>query len=161
MPENLSMNCNLNNGTNAKICFASDVLATIAGLSLTEVEGIAGGMRYSGLVADKKTKKNALNIKALTKGVKVEVTDELVSVNISIVAEYGYSVQEVCRNIQENVKKTIETMTGMTVKNVDVHVSGISFDKENRENAEMAYQKYLSDTAADKLEGDTEEQKAE
>ncbi|MBR5010616.1 MAG: Asp23/Gls24 family envelope stress response protein, partial [Clostridia bacterium] len=65
------------------------------------------------------------------------------SVSVSVVVEYGYSVQEVCRSIQENIKKTIETMTNMRVNNVDVHVTGLSFAKENRDNAEMEYQNYL------------------
>ena len=66
---------------------------------------------------------------------------------ISCVIEYGYSVHEVCANIQENVKKTIETMTGMTVKNVDVHVTGLSFSKEDKEAAELEYRKYMLESS--------------
>ena len=143
MPEQLRADCELGRNSNGSICFAADVLATIAGIALTEIEGIASSVRYSGLITGKR---NQNNIKNITRGVKVEVEDHLVSVNITITIEYGYSVPEVCKSIQENVKKTIETMTGMQVKNVDIHVSGISFAKENQAAAEAEYKKYISGT---------------
>ncbi len=143
MPEDKTVDMKIDTGANGAVYFASDVIQTIAGIALTEVEGIANMVRYQGLAADRRKSKNANNIKNITRGVKVDVDEQNVSVSVSVVVEYGYSVQEVCRSIQENIKKTIETMTNMRVNNVDVHVTGLSFAKENRENAEMEYQKYL------------------
>ena len=57
--------------------------------------------------------------------------------DITITVEYGSPVPDVARNIQENVKKAIETMSGLDVRNVDVHVTGISFEREQRANAEL------------------------
>ena len=59
------------------------------------------------------------------------------SVDITITVDYGSPVPDVARNIQENVKKAIETMSGLDVRNVDVHVTGISFEREQRANAEL------------------------
>ncbi|MCR4622017.1 MAG: Asp23/Gls24 family envelope stress response protein [Clostridiales bacterium] len=160
MPENKSVDLKIDTRANGAVYFASDVIQTIAGIALTEVEGIANMVRYQGLASDRRKGKNANNIKNITRGVKVDVDEQDVSVSVSVVVEYGYSVQEVCRSIQENIKKTIETMTNMRVNNVDVHVTGLSFAKENRENAEMEYQNYLiSEKGArdgKQLEGQTE-----
>ena len=145
MPENIN-DLKLNNVSNGNVCFAPDVLATIAGLAITEVEGIANTVHFSGLLAEKLTRRTTNNIKNITRGVKVEVKDGKVCVNITVVVEYGYSVPEVSKNIQENVKKTIETMTGMEVESVDVHVSGLSFAKENKEAAELEYKRFMLDT---------------
>ena len=131
MPDNDFVDVEVNSSTGGSVYFASDVIATIAGLALTEIDGIANVIRYNGLRNDKSGKKNALNIKILTKGIKVDVKDRSVSISITTVIDYGCSVPEVCRAIQENVKKTVETMTGMNVKSVDVHVTGLNFDKED------------------------------
>jgi sugar phosphate isomerase/epimerase len=75
--------------------------------------------------------------------------DNRVSVDVTITVDYGSPIPDVARNIQENVKKAIETMSGLDVKNVDVHVTGISFEREQRANAELdeAHRKMLEKTA--------------
>jgi len=73
----------------------------------------------------------------LTKGVRIDLEDNRVSVDVTITVDYGSPIPDVARNIQENVKKAIETMSGLDVKNVDVHVTGISFEREQRANAEL------------------------
>ncbi len=156
MAENSFVDLKINSPASGSVYFASDVIATIAGLSLTEIEGIANIIKYGGLRNDKSGKKNTLNIKNLTKGIRVDVKDNLVSVSITSVIEYGYSVPEVCRAIQENVKKTIETMTGMSVKSVDVHVTGLNFEKENAAVPETDYHSYLTQAEAKAIaEGQT------
>lgn len=155
MSENINKEIKITTPGNSEVYFAPDVLSTIAGLALSEVEGIANSVRFSGLIAEKLTRKPT-NVKNLTKGIKVEVIDNLVCVQISCMIEYGFAVHEVCANIQENVKKTIETMTGMTVRNVDVHVTGLSFSKEDKEAAELEYQKYMLES----LEGAQNETEA-
>lgn len=146
MSENANKEIKISTSGNSEVYFAPDVLSTIAGLAVSEVEGLANSVRFAGLINDKVSRKPT-NVKNLTRGIKIDVAEGVVSVQISCVIEYGYSVHEVCANIQENVKKTIETMTGMTVKNVDVHVTGLSFSKEDKEAAELEYRKYMLESS--------------
>lgn len=146
MAENNTSDVRLDTNTNGMVVFASDVVATIAGLAVTEVEGVANTVNgTSGSLVDIFARKGQSNSRNLTRGIKVEVVDGVVSVDVTIIVEYGSPVPEVANDIQENVKKAIETMTGMTVKNVDVHVTGVSFERENRAVAEleMAQRKLL------------------
>ena len=141
MAENNTSDVRLDANSNGRVYFASDVVATIAGLAVTEVEGVANTVNGgSGTFADIFSRKGQSNSRNLTRGIKVEVSDNEVSVDVTIIVEYGSPVPEVAEEIQENVKKAIETMTGMTVKNVDVHVSGVSFERENRAVAELEMQ---------------------
>lgn len=135
MAENTPVDLKIATGSNGTVCFASDVLATIAGLALTEIEGITNNAGFSALLAEKLSRKAQNNIKNLTRGIKVDVNGKDVSVTVTATLEYGYSVPDVSREIQEGIKKTIETMTGMNVVNVDVHVTSLSFEKEKSENA--------------------------
>ena len=109
-----------------KIIFAPDVIATIASLATSDVDGVEGmaGTVVEGIAG-------MLNKKSLTKGVKVEVGESDVTVDMSIVVRYGYRIHEVCINIQKGVKNAIETMTGLHVKQVNIAVQSISFDKSD------------------------------
>ena len=95
-----------------------------------------------------------------TKGVRVDLDGNMVTVDITIVVEYGSPVPDVARGIQENVKKAIETMSGLTVHSVDVHVSGVSFEREQRAAKELDEQqrKMLeqTDAAVAQSEAETE-----
>ncbi|MBE5772890.1 MAG: Asp23/Gls24 family envelope stress response protein [Clostridiales bacterium] len=135
MSENYPSDVKLNENPDGSVTFATEVVATIAGLAATEVEGVASmsSTNTSGL-ADMFSRKNTRN---LTKGVRIDLDSSMVTVDITIVVEYGSPVPDVARSIQENVKKAIETMTGLDVRSVDVHVSGISFEREQRANAEL------------------------
>ena len=116
------------------VSFATDVVATIAGLAATEVEGVASMSSPASGLADMFSRKTTRNF---TKGVRIDLDDNQVTADITIVVEYGSPVPDVARGIQENVKKAIETMTGLTVRSVDVHVSGISFEREQRAAKEL------------------------
>ena len=105
------------------ITYASDVIAIIAGLAASEVEGIAGMVNVNGSGLGKN--------RNITRGIKVEVGTEEVSVDLYLNVEYGTPIQRAARDAQEAVKKNIESMTGMHVVRVDVHVLGVSFEKEN------------------------------
>ena len=85
--------------------------------------------------------------------------DNRVSVDVTITMDYGSPIPDVARNIQENVKKAIETMSGLDVRNVDVHVTGISFEREQRANAELdeQHRKMLEKTAETSAEEKAEE----
>ena len=111
-----------------KIVFADDVVATIAFLAASEVEGVHAmiGTTMEGL-SEKLGKKN------YTKGVKVEVGSEECACDITIVVKYGYRIQAVAQKVQEEIKNAIETMTGLKVAEVNVNVNAIYFEPEKKE----------------------------
>ena len=109
-----------------QITYANEVIATIVSVATTEVEGIsgiAGSGAISGILAKGKT----------PRGVKVDMDGENVDVDVSVTVDYGMPIQKVGRNAQENVRKSIESLTGLHVEKVDLHVVGVSFEKENQE----------------------------
>ena len=124
----------LDENPDGTVSFATDVVATIAGLAATEVEGVASMSSPSSALADMFSRKNTRNF---TKGVRIDLDGNCVTVDVTIVVEYGSPVPDVARSIQENVKKAIETMSGLTVHSVDVHVSGISFERDQRAAKEL------------------------
>lgn len=138
MSDNLPTNVQLDANANGTVSFATEVVATIAGLAATEVDGVACMFGATGL-ADILSRRMTSG-KNLTKGVRVDVQDGKVTVDVTFVVEYGSPVPEVAKNIQENVKKAIETMSGLMVEAVDVHVQGVSFERENRSVAEIEQQ---------------------
>jgi uncharacterized alkaline shock family protein YloU len=107
---------------------ANDVVATIAGIAASEIEGVAGmsGNVVSGL-------SQMLGKKQLTKGVKVEITENDVVVDISIVVQYGKKIPEVAGAIQNAVTTAVTEMTGLNVAAVNVHVTGVTFVEEAAE----------------------------
>lgn len=151
MSDNYPSDVKLNDNPNGTVSFATEVVATIAGLAATEVDGVASMISPSAGIADMFSRKSNRN---LTKGVRIDLEDNRVSVDITITVDYGSPVPDVARNIQENVKKAIETMSGLDVKNVDVHVTGISFEREQRANAELdeQHRKMLEKTEEEEAE---------
>ena len=107
----------------AQITYANEVVAIIAGLAANEVEGIAGMCSVSSNILNKN--------RNVTKGVKVEIGTEEAAVDLYVIVEYGTPIQRAAMDAQENVRKAIESMTGLHVVRVDVHVQGVSFEKEN------------------------------
>jgi uncharacterized alkaline shock family protein YloU len=110
-----------------KVTFADEVVAIIAGLAATEVSGVAamsGGI--AGGIVEKLGRKN------LSKGVKVEVGEKETAIDLYIVVEYGVRIPEIAWNIQENVKKAVENMTGLNVIEVNIHIQGVNFEKETK-----------------------------
>lgn len=138
MSENYQPDVKLDENPNGTVSFATEVVATIAGLAATEVEGVASMSSQNSGLADMFSRKNTRNF---TKGVRIDLDGNKVTVDITIVVEYGSPVPDVARSIQENVKKAIETMSGLDVHAVDVHVSGVSFEREQRANAELDEQR--------------------
>ncbi len=138
MSENYQPDVKLDENPNGTVSFATEVVATIAGLAATEVEGVASMSSQSSGFADMFSRKNSRNF---TKGVRIDLDDNKVTVDITIVVEYGSPVPDVARSIQENVKKAIETMSGLDVHAVDVHVAGVSFEREQKAVAELEEQR--------------------
>ncbi len=102
---------------------ADEVVAIIAGLAATEVEGVASmvGNITNELVAK-------LGMKNLAKGVKVEIKDNVVQVKIVLNIKYGYNIPETSKAVQERVKSAIENMTGLEVAGVDVGIADVVLD---------------------------------
>lgn len=122
--DNLPTNVDVDLENGGTIKYANEVIAIIAGVAASEVDGIAG-MCTSGGISDIIGRN-----RSITRGVKVEIGSEEASVELYIIVEYGSPIQKVASEVQENVRKAIETMTGLHVVNVDVHVQGVSFERE-------------------------------
>ena len=115
--------------TSEGIQIADDVVAVIAGKAVSEVSGVAGmaGGFAGGITEVLSGKKN------LSKGIKVDIEEKEVKIDINIIVEYGVRIPDVAFEIQNRVKKAIETMTGLTVLNVNVHVQGVKTIEEKEE----------------------------
>ena len=109
----------------SNVNISDEVIAVIAGLAATEIKGIAS---MSGNMGN--SINEMLGKKDHTKGVKVEVGKEEAAVDLFVVLNYGLNIPDTCKAVQENVKKAIETMTGLRVVEVNVHVQGVKFEKE-------------------------------
>ena len=119
---------NSNESDKGTITYANDVVATIAGLAVMEIEAVAG---MSGGVRDGIVE--LVGRKNLTKGIKVEVGNHEAAFDVFVVIRYGAKIPETAHAIQESVKKAVENMTGLTVIEVNVHVMGVQFEKEIKE----------------------------
>ncbi len=107
---------------------APEVIEVIASLAASEVDGVNSmrGNFASGMV-------EKFGIKNHGKGVRVELDGEQIVLDVFVTIKYGESIPEVAENIQDNIRQTIMTMTGLEVKEVNVHIVGISFEKEKIE----------------------------
>lgn len=103
-----------------EVHIANEVVSIIAGLAATEVEGVAGmsGSLTGDLV-------ELLGKKNLSKGVIVEVGEESVTLDLSLIISFGASIPQVCKTVQEKVKNAVETMTGLEVEEVNIKVAGV------------------------------------
>ena len=105
------------------IYLAEDVVATIAGLAeVRDVEGVSA-------VGDP-TRKNLAghNVKKAARGVKIEINDGIVEVDLSLAIAYGYNIPETCRKVQQKVQTNIENMTGLKVASVNLRIAGLNMD---------------------------------
>jgi uncharacterized alkaline shock family protein YloU len=104
------------------IRIANEVVAVIAGLAATEIDGVAGmSGGIAGGIAEMLGRRN------LSRGVKVEVGEREAAIDLFIIVDFGVRIPEVALRVQENVKQAIESMTGLAVIEVNVHVLGVSF----------------------------------
>lgn len=109
-----------------EVMIADDVIATIAGFAATEVEGVAS---MQGNLTNELVGK--LGLKNQTKGVRVEIAGDRVSVDLSVQMSYGYSIPKTCQAIQERVKSAIENMVGLDVSVVNVRIVGVDTNNAN------------------------------
>ena len=104
-----------------EVQIADEVVAIIAGLAATEVEG-ADSM--AGNITNELMSK--VGVKGLTKGVKVEVFNHQVRAELAVLMEYGYNIPATSQKVQERVKNAIENMTGLTVTDVNIRIAGVN-----------------------------------
>ena len=123
----------IDNKENNEIKIADDVVAVIAGVAVSEVPGVssmAGG--FAGGISEVLSGK-----KNLAKGIKVEVANKEAKIDVNIIIEYGTRIPDVAFEIQNRVKKSVETMTGLKVLEVNVHVQGVNTNvEETKEETE-------------------------
>ena len=112
----------VNDVNNNKIRIADEVVAVISGKAVSEIQGVyetSGG--FAGGIGEVLSGK-----KNLAKGIKVAVTDKETKIDVNIIVEYGVRIPEIAFEIQTKVKKAVETMTGLKVTEVNVHVQGVN-----------------------------------
>lgn len=115
----------LEESRNGEVQIADEVVAIIAGLAATEVEGVAS---MAGNITNELVGK--LGVKNLAKGVKVEVTPESVVVDVALNMKYGYSIPDTSRMVQERITSAIENMTGLSVAEVNIRIAGVNIENE-------------------------------
>ena len=117
---------------NDGIQISSDVVAVIAGVAVSEVQGVAGmaGGFAGGISEVFSGKKN------LAKGIKADIEDGKAKLDVNIIVEYGSRIPDVAFEIQNRVKKSVENMTGLKVEEVNVHVQGVNTDAVMNEKEE-------------------------
>lgn len=104
-----------------------EVVAIIAGITAIEIQGVSsmsGGI--AGGIAEVLGKKN------LSKGVKVDVKEKDAVIDLYIIVDYGCRIPDIAWNIQEKVKTSVEEMTGLYVKEVNIHIQGVNIEKDNK-----------------------------
>lgn len=106
------------------IQIADDVVAMIASLATTEVEGVNA---MAGTITNELMSK--VGVKSLTKGVRVEVLEGNVTVDLAVTMEYGYNIPATCQKVQAKVKSAIENMTGLTCSDVNIRIAGVKMNK--------------------------------
>ncbi len=110
---------------------SEEVVAIIAGIAATDVPGVAGmSGGIAGGIAEILGRKN------LSKGVKVEVGEKEAAIDLYIIVEFGARIPEVAWDIQDKVKNAVQSMTGLNVIEVNIHVQGVNFDKEIKKESE-------------------------
>lgn len=114
-----------NDASKGEIKIADEVVAIIAALAATEVEGVAS---MAGNITNELIGK--LGMKNLSKGVKVDVLEGIVTVSLALNLKYNYSIVEVSARVQEKVKNAIENMTGLEVADVNIKVAGVEMESQ-------------------------------
>jgi len=104
---------------------ADDVVAMIAALAATEVDGVAA---MAGNITNEVLSR--VGVKSLNKGARVNVSNKKVKVELAVTMEYGYNIPATCQRVQNKVKSAIENMTGLEVLDVNIRITGINVAKE-------------------------------
>ena len=103
---------------------SAEVVMAVAAVATLEVKGVHS---MQGTMADDIVTMSGF--KNLSRGVRIEVSDNVAKVHLAVILEYGYSIPKISLQVQEKVKTAIEPMTGLTVESVDVRIAGVNIDK--------------------------------
>ena len=114
-----------NDSSKGEVKIADEVVAIIAALAATEVEGVAS---MAGNITNELVSK--LGMKNLSRGVKVTVLEGVVTVDLNLNIEYGRNILETSKKVQEKVKSSIENMTGLEVADVNIHIASVDMENE-------------------------------
>ena len=109
-----------------EVKIADEVVAIIAALAATEVDGVAS---MAGNITNEVIGK--LGIRNLSKGVKVDVLEGVVTVSLALNIKYNYSIMDVTAKVQDKVKNAVENMTGLEVADVNIKVAGVEMDRQD------------------------------
>ncbi len=109
-----------NDENKGQVQIADDVVAMIASLAATEVKGVHA---LCGNISNELMSK--VGVKKLTKGVKVEVVENNVTINLAVTMEYGYNIPSTCTKVQDKVKTAVENMTGLNCTDVNIRIIGV------------------------------------
>ena len=124
--EENSNNYNIHESINiGEVHISDEVVAIIAGLAATEIEGVQS---MAGNITNELVSK--LGMKNLSKGVKVTISDDSVEVSLALNIKYGYDIPAVSKKVQDKVKSAIETMTGLTVTAVNIKIVSLNIEAE-------------------------------
>ena len=115
-----------NDSSMGEVKIADEVVAIIAALAATEVEGVSA---MAGNITNELIGK--VGVKSLSKGVKVQVAGNTVKADLALCLEYGYNIPETCSKVQEKVKNAIENMTGLTVTDVNIRIVNVNMEPGN------------------------------
>jgi len=107
---------------------SDEVVGVISGIASTEVDGVIG---LSGGIAGGIAQ--LLGKKSLAKGIKVQTSEKDTSIDIHLIVAYGVRIPDIAQEVQEKVKTAVESMTGLKVAEVNVHIQGVSFQDEIKE----------------------------
>lgn len=132
-----------------KVNISDDVVASIAGIAASEIDGVysmSGGVA-SGIAEKLGAKKSP------QKGVKVDVKPEGAAIDLYVIVEFGVRIPELAWSIQENVKNSVETMTGIDVTCVNVHIEGVHFKEDEKPVKAKKQEKIEKEEPSDLLDG--------
>lgn len=116
------------NADTGNVKISDDVIAIIAGIAAMEVKGVVG---MSGGITGGITE--LLGMKNMSKGVKVELNDNNAKVDLFIIVEFGSNIAQVGKEVQKNVKASVENMTALNLNEINVNIQGVSLPKEDKE----------------------------
>lgn len=113
------------------IKISDEVIATIASVATKEIEGISGlSLSIANEIASKFVKKN------LSKAIKVSSDDDKLTIDISVIVKYGIRIPDISWEVQENVKKSVESMSGLNVEKVNIIIAGVDFESHDDNDAD-------------------------
>ena len=115
------ISCKAENGS---INIAEDVISTMVRTAITEIDGVAGISNTAGAELAE-----LIGIKTVSKGIKVQIVDDTIKVDAVILVRYGCNIVNVAKEVQNSVTEAVQTITGIDKAEVNVHVSGVAFEK--------------------------------